>query len=266
MAWTEADKPVKLAARSSMISGGPSIDNQPMFCYETMLNLLYWSCLVYDHDRARTYKVQQTSDMRPLHEGCKCFVHELQYMAATVPPELHPHPHHPPPPPPPPSPPPTCPFWLWTHDYLVQKHVLHDFPLQGKYSTQGSQVFPTTDVEQPQQAASGARTILTVETAMSLYGLTESESFWEVKQDTRCLVSWGGSHVVVAFRGTASVKNALADLQVDSSASCLLPSSAFARLQACTTREAGCQQLPQCSTHALCIAALHVQLGWRVGL
>lgn len=49
---------------------------------------------------------------------------------------------------------------------------------------------------------------------MSLYGLTQSESFWEVKQDTRCLVSWGGSKIVVAFRGTASMKNALADLQV----------------------------------------------------
>ena len=49
---------------------------------------------------------------------------------------------------------------------------------------------------------------------MALYGLTESESFWEVKQDTRCLISWGHRHVVVAFRGTASMRNALADLQV----------------------------------------------------
>lgn len=56
--------------------------------------------------------------------------------------------------------------------------------------------------------------MLTLETAMSLYGLTHSESLCEVKQDTRCLVSWGGSHVVVAFRGTASMRNALADLQV----------------------------------------------------
>lgn len=48
---------------------------------------------------------------------------------------------------------------------------------------------------------------------MSLYGLTASHSLWELKQDTRCLVSWGGRHVVVTFRGTASMKNALADLQ-----------------------------------------------------
>ena len=49
---------------------------------------------------------------------------------------------------------------------------------------------------------------------MSLYKLTESQSFWEIEQDTRCLVGWGSNTVVVAFRGTASMKNALADLQV----------------------------------------------------
>lgn len=57
-------------------------------------------------------------------------------------------------------------------------------------------------------------TTLNLETALSLYGLTESQSFWEVQQDTRCLMGWGGNTVVVSFRGTASMKNALADLQV----------------------------------------------------
>ena len=51
VAWTEADKPIKLAARSDMIPKNSKIDQQPIFCYETMLKLLYWSCLVYDHDR-----------------------------------------------------------------------------------------------------------------------------------------------------------------------------------------------------------------------
>ncbi len=59
-----------------------------------------------------------------------------------------------------------------------------------------------------------ASTTLNMETALSLYKLTRSQSFWETKQDTRCLVGWGNSTVVVAFRGTASMKNALADLQV----------------------------------------------------
>lgn len=59
-----------------------------------------------------------------------------------------------------------------------------------------------------------AKTTLTLECAMSLYKLTDSESFWEVEQDTRCLIGWGHNTVVVAFRGTASMRNALADMQV----------------------------------------------------
>ena len=59
-----------------------------------------------------------------------------------------------------------------------------------------------------------ARTTLTLDTALSLYNMTDCQSFWETEQDTRCLVGWGSSTIVVAFRGTASMKNALADLQV----------------------------------------------------
>lgn len=54
LTWTEADKPFKLAARSAMLPDDAKMQQQPMFCYETMLNLLYWSCLVYDHDRVRS--------------------------------------------------------------------------------------------------------------------------------------------------------------------------------------------------------------------
>lgn len=68
-----------------------------------------------------------------------------------------------------------------------------------------------------------ANTTLTLETAMSLYKLTESQSFWEIEQDTRCLVGWGSNTVMVAFRGTASMKNALADLQVPLLLHFLLP-------------------------------------------
>jgi len=48
-AWTEADKPVKLAARSAMVPDDAKLAQQPIFCFETMMNLLYWSCYVYDH-------------------------------------------------------------------------------------------------------------------------------------------------------------------------------------------------------------------------
>ncbi|KAL0023014.1 hypothetical protein WJX79_008349 [Trebouxia sp. C0005] len=50
-AWTEADKPVKLEARSMMAPNDPTLARQPIFCFQTMMNLLYWSCFVYDHAR-----------------------------------------------------------------------------------------------------------------------------------------------------------------------------------------------------------------------
>ena len=52
-AWTEADKPVKLAARSAMVPDDPKLAKQPIFCFETMMNLLYWSCYVYGHKMVR---------------------------------------------------------------------------------------------------------------------------------------------------------------------------------------------------------------------
>ena len=58
------------------------------------------------------------------------------------------------------------------------------------------------------------RTVLTLSTALSLYGLTDSELFWELQLDTRCLMGWSSSKIVVSFRGTASVRNAMMDMQV----------------------------------------------------
>ena len=49
---------------------------------------------------------------------------------------------------------------------------------------------------------------------MSLYGLEHSEMYWEKAQDTKMLISWNKDTIVIAFRGTSSMANALADLQV----------------------------------------------------
>ena len=55
---------------------------------------------------------------------------------------------------------------------------------------------------------------LSLDTAMSLYGLEHSELFWEKALDTKLLMAWNKHTIVLAFRGTASFANALADLQV----------------------------------------------------
>ena len=59
-AWTEADKPVKLEARSVMVPDNPKLAQEPMFCFETMMNLLYWSCFVYDHAKVRQLEIKRS--------------------------------------------------------------------------------------------------------------------------------------------------------------------------------------------------------------
>ena len=49
---------------------------------------------------------------------------------------------------------------------------------------------------------------------MSLYGLRKFELLWERKLDSKALIAWNDDTVVLAFRGTASLANLWADLQV----------------------------------------------------
>ena len=64
------------------------------------------------------------------------------------------------------------------------------------------------------QPSAAVRTTLTLSTALGLYSLTDSELFWELQRDTRCLLGWNQNRIVVAFRGTASTTNVWSDLQV----------------------------------------------------
>ena len=52
-AWTEAGKEAKLVARSALLSPIDKLAQQPLFCFETMMHLIYFSCLVYDYKRVR---------------------------------------------------------------------------------------------------------------------------------------------------------------------------------------------------------------------
>ena len=54
---------------------------------------------------------------------------------------------------------------------------------------------------------------VTLEAAMKLYKLTAFELLWERETDTKAMIAWSEDTVVLAFRGTASLRNVLADLQ-----------------------------------------------------
>jgi hypothetical protein len=51
---------------------------------------------------------------------------------------------------------------------------------------------------------------------MAMFGLNDVQLFWERSLDTRVLVGWSSDMIVLSFRGTASLKNAFADIQVHS--------------------------------------------------
>ncbi|CAL8466200.1 g5736 [Coccomyxa elongata] len=52
---------------------------------------------------------------------------------------------------------------------------------------------------------------LSLEVAMGMYGLEHFEMFWEKAHDTKLLMAWNNSRMLLAFRGTASMSNALSD-------------------------------------------------------
>ena len=54
----------------------------------------------------------------------------------------------------------------------------------------------------------------TLAEGMSLYGLVDSELFWDKGSDTKMLMAWNRNTIVCSFRGTASFNNAMSDLQV----------------------------------------------------
>lgn len=54
-AWTEAEKAERLEVRSSGAQASSQhakseLKKEPMFCFETAMNMLYWSALVYDYE------------------------------------------------------------------------------------------------------------------------------------------------------------------------------------------------------------------------
>ena len=53
-----------------------------------------------------------------------------------------------------------------------------------------------------------------MDVAMRLYDLQHFKLLWEEEQDSKALLAWNRTTVVLAFRGTASLHNALADIQV----------------------------------------------------
>ncbi|EIE18442.1 hypothetical protein COCSUDRAFT_68209 [Coccomyxa subellipsoidea C-169] len=53
----------------------------------------------------------------------------------------------------------------------------------------------------------------TPQAGMGMFGLQQVQLFWERSLDTKVLIGWSERTIVISFRGTASLRNAIADLQ-----------------------------------------------------
>ena len=49
---------------------------------------------------------------------------------------------------------------------------------------------------------------------MGMFGLDHVQLFWERSLDTKVLIGWSANTVVISVRGTASLRNFVADIQV----------------------------------------------------
>ena len=81
-AWTEADKPIKLAARALTAPPSSSLNMQPMFCFLTMMKMWYWSGLVYDHQRV--IKAGVRSWHASFTCGCCCLWHPFYMLSCCM--------------------------------------------------------------------------------------------------------------------------------------------------------------------------------------
>ena len=52
-------------------------------------------------------------------------------------------------------------------------------------------------------------------TAMGLSEMREVETFWDPMHDTKAVLGWNSHTIVLAFRGTKSLRNALSDIKVE---------------------------------------------------
>ena len=53
-----------------------------------------------------------------------------------------------------------------------------------------------------------------MEWGYELLGLEQHELIWEHRLDTKVLIGFGPNGIAIAFRGTASLRNALSDIKV----------------------------------------------------
>ncbi|BDA48303.1 probable lipase at C-terminar half [Coccomyxa sp. Obi] len=72
---------------------------------------------------------------------------------------------------------------------------------------------PDLTRDKPSPGDGPAQPRFTPQAGMGMFGLQQVQLFWERSLDTKVLIGWSERTIVISFRGTASFRNAIADLQ-----------------------------------------------------
>ena len=222
-AWTEAQKPKRLAERTEKIPRDPvsaaSLDQEPMFCFETALKALYWSTLVYRYDENAP---DLTRDPPLLVRAASLQLLLIFFLAAVQA------------------------FLGFQRLQKIKKgymasadrclHPAGCLPLPGILGIASRQAkavcgsaacqllrlmgdvaggrgdYSTFPGVQGDEAVRQPR--YTPQQGLGMFGMRQVQLFWERSLDTKVLIGWSEGAIVISFRGTASFRNAISDLQV----------------------------------------------------
>lgn len=57
-AWTEQKLASRITKRNALPKDPTLLRDEPMFCFETAVKLLYWAGFVYEHEEVRCFDTQ----------------------------------------------------------------------------------------------------------------------------------------------------------------------------------------------------------------
>jgi hypothetical protein len=187
-AWTEAEQPIAINKRNAKLANNKKLSAQPMFCVETAIKLLYYSNLVYSIEDSEVQNVVRVDTPVEGEDD------DSEYAEAQEQVERE----------------------EAITDAIEDAIDAVDNPAEEKNGTP-----PNTsnedgtreqriDLNEPNQASPGLGNITD---ALDLFeDVTNTEVIYHKGTDTKCLVAWGGTTLLVSFKGTSSFENVLTDL------------------------------------------------------
>lgn len=193
--WTNAEHPLALNRRNSKLSTKTPLRQEPMFCVETAIKLLYFSNLVYsieDRDVERAMRVDKSLHGKLVQQTSLGFREEAEKALLKVDKDRG----------------------------KAAAAIAAADPTASLF--RASLTVPITDrgdtadleLEAEQDAEETKMGLGHLEFALKLYHLTHSEIIYDKRSDTKALLAWGDTTLVVAFKGTSSFENVLTDLKL----------------------------------------------------